>query len=221
MRPRSSPMSISPGLGGRARRARSHGAGPPIGWAAGVSSPEPDRAHLPRPRHLPSPAGPRPGARRGREMGPVGGRRRVRLARMKSDAFFAAADALPVASLTDLLGDGGAVVVAPHPDDESLGCGALILEAIADKRPVRIVFVSDGTRSHPTPQLPCVAPSNAAREGSAGRGGDARRGGVRHRVPPPSGRSGSLVRSGGRAGFDGDRQRRRESHARRFSSPAA
>ena len=68
---------------------------------------------------------------------------------MKGDAFFAAADALPVARLSDLLGDGGAVIVAPHPDDESLGCGALILEAVAASRPVRIVFVSDGAKSHP------------------------------------------------------------------------
>ena len=68
---------------------------------------------------------------------------------MKRDAFFAAADALPAATLPDLLGDGGLVVVAPHPDDESLGCGALILEAVAASRPVRIVFVSDGTKSHP------------------------------------------------------------------------
>lgn len=68
---------------------------------------------------------------------------------MKGDAFFAAADALPLARLSDLLGDGGAVIVAPHPDDESLGCGALILEAVAASRPVRIVFVSDGAKSHP------------------------------------------------------------------------
>ena len=76
---------------------------------------------------------------------------------MKRDAFFAAADALPVATLPDLLGDGGLVVVAPHPDDESLGCGALILEAVAASRPVRIVFVSDGTKSHPnSPSFPAA-----------------------------------------------------------------
>jgi LmbE family N-acetylglucosaminyl deacetylase len=68
---------------------------------------------------------------------------------MNRDAFFAAADALPAARLSDLLGEGGAVVVAPHPDDESLGCGALILEAVAACRPMRIVFVSDGAASHP------------------------------------------------------------------------
>jgi LmbE family N-acetylglucosaminyl deacetylase len=76
---------------------------------------------------------------------------------MKRDAFFAAADALPVATVPDLLGDGGLVVVAPHPDDESLGCGALILEAIAASRPVRVVFVSDGAKSHPnSPSFPAA-----------------------------------------------------------------
>jgi LmbE family N-acetylglucosaminyl deacetylase len=86
---------------------------------------------------------------------------------MNRDAFFAAADALPVARLADLLGDGGAVVVAPHPDDESLGCGALILAAVADRRPVRIVFVSDGSGSHPnSPSYP-PARLRALREGEA------------------------------------------------------
>ena len=68
---------------------------------------------------------------------------------MNRDAFFAAADALPFARLSDLLGEGGAVVVAPHPGRREPRCGALILEAAAAGRPVRIVFVSDGAGSHP------------------------------------------------------------------------
>ena len=68
---------------------------------------------------------------------------------MNRDEFFAAADALPFADLEQLLGRGGAVIVAPHPDDESLGCGALISEAAAAGRSVRIIVLSDGTRSHP------------------------------------------------------------------------
>jgi LmbE family N-acetylglucosaminyl deacetylase len=68
---------------------------------------------------------------------------------MDRDAFFAAADALPLADVAELLGHGGAVIVAPHPDDESLGCGALISEAVAHGRSVRIVVMSDGTGSHP------------------------------------------------------------------------
>jgi LmbE family N-acetylglucosaminyl deacetylase len=72
---------------------------------------------------------------------------------MKRDAFFAAADVLRAACLSDLLGEGGAVIVAPHPDDESLGCGALILQGVAARRPVRIVFRSGGAKSHPKPQV--------------------------------------------------------------------
>src|SRR5580658_4941526 len=56
----------------------------------------------------------------------------------------------PIGSLPDVLGDGGLVVIAPHPDDESLACGGLIAEARAQGRLVRVVIVSDGTGSHPT-----------------------------------------------------------------------
>ncbi len=67
---------------------------------------------------------------------------------MQAGAFLAAAQALPVRDLSDLLGDHGLVVVAPHPDDESLGCGGLIAEACALGRHVRLIVVSDGVGSH-------------------------------------------------------------------------
>lgn len=45
--------------------------------------------------------------------------------------------------------DGPLLVVAPHPDDETLGCGGLI--ALASRRGllVHTVFVTDGGASHP------------------------------------------------------------------------
>ena len=86
---------------------------------------------------------------------------------MNRDAFFAAADALPAAGLTEWIGDGGVVIVAPHPDDESLGCGALIAEAVGAGRPVRIVFLSDGTGSHPNSRRYPAARLRALREGEA------------------------------------------------------
>ena len=67
---------------------------------------------------------------------------------MRADAFLEAADRLPPADLATLVGPGGLVVVAPHPDDESLGCGGLIAAACAAGRDVRLVVVSDGCGSH-------------------------------------------------------------------------
>ncbi len=67
---------------------------------------------------------------------------------MHADAFLAAAQRLPVADLDALTGGKGVVVVAPHPDDESLGCGGLMAEARAQGREVRVVIVSDGCGSH-------------------------------------------------------------------------
>jgi len=39
------------------------------------------------------------------------------------------------------------VVIAPHPDDDVLGCGALIARA-AMRMPVQVVYVTDGAASH-------------------------------------------------------------------------
>ncbi|QNE38111.1 PIG-L family deacetylase [Hymenobacter sp. NBH84] len=44
---------------------------------------------------------------------------------------------------------GSTVVVAPHPDDESLGCGGLLALLRQVGVPVNAVLVSDGTMSHP------------------------------------------------------------------------
>ena len=43
----------------------------------------------------------------------------------------------------------GVVAVAPHPDDEVLGCGGLIALARRHRVPVRVVHVTDGGASHP------------------------------------------------------------------------
>jgi LmbE family N-acetylglucosaminyl deacetylase len=56
---------------------------------------------------------------------------------------------LPSRDLDAFVDRSGAVIVAPHPDDESLGCGGLIATARAAGRPVSVVFVTDGTGSHP------------------------------------------------------------------------
>lgn len=41
------------------------------------------------------------------------------------------------------------LVIAPHPDDETLGTGALIAEASASGRLAAIVYLTDGSGSHP------------------------------------------------------------------------
>lgn len=56
---------------------------------------------------------------------------------------------LPVRSLDEIAGGRGIVVVAPHQDDESLGCGGLIRAATMAGLPVEVVFTSDGAGSHP------------------------------------------------------------------------
>jgi len=44
---------------------------------------------------------------------------------------------------------GATVVIAPHPDDEALGCGGLLALLHQAGQPTAAVLVSDGTRSHP------------------------------------------------------------------------
>ena len=42
-----------------------------------------------------------------------------------------------------------AVVFAPHPDDETLGCGGTIAKKRSSLAPLTIVFMTDGSASHP------------------------------------------------------------------------
>ncbi|MET1027081.1 MAG: PIG-L deacetylase family protein [Dongiaceae bacterium] len=69
---------------------------------------------------------------------------------MRAEDFQAQARMLPIQTLAAALGDTPILVLCPHPDDESLGCGGLILEACAQGIPLTVVFLSDGTGSHPS-----------------------------------------------------------------------
>lgn len=57
--------------------------------------------------------------------------------------------AIPVAPEQCVSGFGTTLIVAPHADDESLGCGGLIALLRKYGQPVFILLLSDGTLSHP------------------------------------------------------------------------
>src|SRR6185437_8036125 len=86
------------------------------------------------------------------------GRGRLRTVRCVSD-ILAAMSGLPLAPLDAILPPGPALVLAPHPDDETLGCGGLIAEACTLGRDIHVLVMTDGTGSHagsrawPAPRL--------------------------------------------------------------------
>jgi LmbE family N-acetylglucosaminyl deacetylase len=55
----------------------------------------------------------------------------------------------PVLDFGTAFGPAPVCVLAPHPDDESLGCGGLIAEACDRGTPPVVVILTDGTGSHP------------------------------------------------------------------------
>lgn len=57
---------------------------------------------------------------------------------------------LPLISVEQLVPEGHrAVIIAPHPDDEVLGCGGLLQGLAALGRPIQLISVTDGRASHP------------------------------------------------------------------------
>lgn len=83
--------------------------------------------------------------------------------------FLAGVDSLPFASLEMLAGPSGVVILAPHPDDESIGCGGLIAASQALGRRVEVVVATDGCGSHPhSPTYPPERLSAVRRDEVAG-----------------------------------------------------
>jgi LmbE family N-acetylglucosaminyl deacetylase len=56
---------------------------------------------------------------------------------------------LSVGTIDDVCGPGCALILAPHPDDESLGCGGLIAACCRAGRPPIVAILTDGGMSHP------------------------------------------------------------------------
>ena len=58
-------------------------------------------------------------------------------------------EALPVVDLQTLLAGRKPLILAPHPDDESLGCGGLLAQCAASGVGAQVAVLTDGSRSHP------------------------------------------------------------------------
>ena len=60
------------------------------------------------------------------------------------------AASVPPSPIEALVAPSGSIlVIAPHPDDETLGCGAAITAALECGRDVTIALMTDGDASHP------------------------------------------------------------------------
>ena len=56
---------------------------------------------------------------------------------------------LRVSSRPYQLHEGATVIIAPHQDDETLACGGIISRKRDEGLPVHVIFITDGSASHP------------------------------------------------------------------------
>jgi LmbE family N-acetylglucosaminyl deacetylase len=68
-------------------------------------------------------------------------------------AILRASKAAEPVSIQSLTGQGAVLVLTPHPDDESLGCGGAIAAACAAGTAVTVVSITDGRKSHPNSKV--------------------------------------------------------------------
>jgi LmbE family N-acetylglucosaminyl deacetylase len=68
---------------------------------------------------------------------------------MTASDVIVAMEELPDADIDTILGGERALVLAPHADDESLGCGGLIAACCERGQPPVVVILTDGSASHP------------------------------------------------------------------------
>jgi LmbE family N-acetylglucosaminyl deacetylase len=85
----------------------------------------------------------------------------------RAAAVLAAWRSLPLACLDRICGGRPLLVLAPHPDDESLGCGGLIAETCARGEIVHVAILTGGTRSHPNSKTHPAPRLKALREAEA------------------------------------------------------
>jgi LmbE family N-acetylglucosaminyl deacetylase len=75
--------------------------------------------------------------------------RRYLVPSVRAGTLLRAMRELPLVAPNDLFGEAPVLILAPHPDDESLGCGGLIAECCSSGHPVNILVLTDGAGSHP------------------------------------------------------------------------
>ena len=90
---------------------------------------------------------------------------------MTAGELLDAAHSFPFRPLRETLEDRPFIVVAPHPDDESLACGGLIADACRQGLRGKVVIVSDGAGSHPNSKAYPPDRLTALREEEARRAG--------------------------------------------------
>ena len=156
---------------GRGGGSRSHAACPALSRASGLPASEPDRAHIARPCNLSSPARPRSRADGRGGLDTRAARRRAGSVAMTAGELLEAAHSFPFHPLREKLEDRPFIVVAPHPDDESLACGGLIADACRQGLRGKVVIVSDGVGSHPNSKAYPPDRLRALREEEARRAG--------------------------------------------------
>ncbi|QHQ35389.1 PIG-L deacetylase family protein [Algicella marina] len=78
--------------------------------------------------------------------------------------IIAQAECAPSAQLAELTGPGAVLVLAPHPDDESLAMGGAIAAASAAGHRVHVAIVTDGAKSHPKSKAYPAAALSALRK---------------------------------------------------------
>lgn len=90
---------------------------------------------------------------------------------MTAGEVMEAAHQFPFCQMRERLEDRPFIVIAPHPDDESLACGGLIADACRQGLRGKVVIVSDGAGSHPNSKAYPRERLGALREEEAKRAG--------------------------------------------------
>ena len=86
---------------------------------------------------------------------------------MTAGEILARMASLPFADVGTIIGAAPVLILAPHPDDESLGCGGLIAQACAAGHEVHVAILTDGTMSHPNSRAFPASRLQALREAEA------------------------------------------------------